>query len=643
LEQTGRYRLVEQIGRTDVASVHRAYEVTGGGLVRPVTFKRMLPEHARRFEHDAVLVEEARIGEKLDHPNVVRVVDLDQLDGIWFSVEERIEGRDLATMLAKARQRGQKIDHEAALFVAIQILQGLAHAHGRTDTNGRPLGIVHRDLAPQNVWIGYDGEVRIGGFGYAQMEGRAPPRQPGLEKPRLTYVSPEQALGSELDHRADVFAVGLILWELIAGRPAYEPTSEIDLSTKARRGSVPPIRTAAPDAGAELHEAIEKATAVAREQRHGSAQVFRDELARILFKREPTYGPSHLASTVARILADEAAEDRKKDAEARALLKGRGLASLKPAAPAPMLTPPAPLPVHRPEPPPPASAPSTPAGGAIAMHEPEPRPEPARAHSDPDLAPDTFDYSVTPDEAAPARPEAPQPPPPSFPQPDLDAKPSFGKLVAGVSVLALVGVAVFAFSSEANMRLVKRKAREAVVGRKPGGQLTIESVPSGAAVFFDDEATGRTTPITIENVESQVVHVVRLELEGERPVTATVTVAANANQRVNLLFEEAIVELRVKSDPAGAEVFRNGRSLGFSPTTTPVRAGEPFKLSIKKIGYHPFEQELTPERGKPVIVDAALEKTEELLAAEQAEAEALRGDAKSKKKKSKKRKRLTSK
>src|SRR5262245_1615971 len=256
----------------------------------------MLPDHAHRFEHDAVPVEEARIAEQLDHPNVIRVVDLDQADGVWFSVEERIEGRDLGTLLAKARQRGQKIDHDAALFIAIQMLQGLAHAHGRAGGNGKPLGIVHRDLSPQNVWIGYDGEVRISGFGYAQIEGRPHPGQPGLDHPRYTYLSPELALGSTADHRSDIFGVGLILWELVAGRPAYEPTSDSDLTAKTRRGAVPGLRTIAPDASAEIHEAIEKATTFNRDQRPASAQLFRDELARILFKREPTYGPSQLAS-----------------------------------------------------------------------------------------------------------------------------------------------------------------------------------------------------------------------------------------------------------------------------------------------------------------------------------------------------------
>jgi serine/threonine protein kinase len=625
VEQVGRYRLIEQIGRTDVAAVHRAYEVTGGGLIRPVTLKRMLPDHARKFEHDAVLVEEARIAEQLDHPNVVKVVDLDQVDGVWFSVEERIEGRDLATLIAKARQRGQKLEHDAALFITIQILQGLAHAHGRSDPNGRALRIVHRDVSPQNVWIGYDGEVRIGGFGYAEIEGRPQPAMPGLDRPRLGYVSPELALGSEIDHRTDVFSAGLILFELIAGRPGYEASSDHDLSAKARRGNVPGIRTIAPDAGPEIHEVIEKAVAFNREQRHASAQVFRDELARILFKREPTYGTAHLAALVARVLADEAAEDRKKDAEARAALKTRGLPSFKPS---PASSPPATAPLHRPEPapsPPPSHAPVTPplASPPIAALDPEPAWDPAPApasHGDP--------------------PYSPQPPPVAFPPPEIgDTKPSFGKLIVGVAVLALVGVSVFALSSEANMRLVKRKAREALVGRKPGGELTIESLPSGAAVFFDDEPTAKTTPITIENVESEVVHVVRLELEGEQPVTATVSVRANANQTINLTFKEAIVDLVVKAEPAGAEIWKNGRQVAFAPTSMPVRAGEPFKLAIKKIGYHPFEQEVTPERGKPVEVSVKLEKTSELLAAEKEEAAALEEANPKKKKKRKKRRR----
>jgi hypothetical protein len=223
----------------------------------------------------------------------------------------------------------------------------------------------------------------------------------------------------------------------------------------------------------------------------------------------------------------------------------------------------------------------------------------------------------------------------------LEAKPSLGKLAAGVAVLGLVGVAIFAFSSDANMRLVKRKAREAVMGRKAGGMLTIESLPTGALVFFDDEPTGKTTPIKLDNVESQVVHHVRVELQGETPTTATVSVTANASQTLSLVFKDAIVDLRVKSDPIGAEVHKNGRQVALTPTTMPVRAGEPFKLALKKLGYETFEQQITPERGKPVDLDVPLVKGAELLAAEEAEKAALQAaeDERNGKRKAKRKKR----
>lgn len=624
----GRYRLTEQIGRSDVAAIYRAYEVTGGGLVKPVTLLRMLPEHARRLECDAVLVEGARIAEQLDHPNLVKILDLDRVDGVWFSAEERVEGRDLDTLITKARERGQKIDHHAALYVAIQVLQGLAHVHERTSPDGQPLRILHRDVCPKNVVIGYGGEVRLRGFGYAHIAGRADPGRPGLDKPRYRYVSPEQAMGSALDHRSDLFSVGLLLWELIAGRPAYESADEMEALSKARRATVPPLHTVVPELSPDVLAVLEKAVAFNRDQRHASAQVFRDELARVLHAREPTYGPAQLASQIARVLADEAAEDRRQDAAARAALLGRSAPPTQPQIPS---FPPVnadPVPPARPVTPDPTPSPA-PAPealpGFVSTSAPAPPPEPAPA---PAPAYDAPPPPVSP-EPLPASSPGITPRDPTVMSPPLadlgDKGPPLGKIAIGVAVLGLVGIGVFALSSESNMRLVKRKAREAVVGRKPGGQLSIESMPAGALVIFDDEPTGKRTPMTIDNVESEVTHHVQLELEGEKPITATVSIpAAGAQRSLNLVFKDAIVDVEVRTEPPTCEVYKDGRNIALTPTKMLARAGETFKLEVKKLGYEDFVQEITVERGKPINLDITMKKTDELLAAEEAEAEAMR-------------------
>jgi len=179
----------------------------------------------------------------------------------------------------------------------------------------------------------------------------------------------------------------------------------------------------------------------------------------------------------------------------------------------------------------------------------------------------------------------------------------------------------WASSSEANMDKASRYLRYAVLGQKPGGTITIESVPTGAHVFIDGEDTGKKTPIVIASLESEVVHEVRLELPGEEPQTSTVSIAAAERRTVSLIIESAMVDLRVKSDPDKADVSINGRPVAFTPCTAPVRVGQPMTLRVSKVGYKDHEQQITPVRGQPIDLMLTLAKTDELLAAEAEEAE----------------------
>ncbi len=316
-ESFGRYLVAKASVARDIAHVHRGYQILGGQVVRPVTIKRLHPTQARSAEQAAMLLEEGRITARFEHANIVGLVDMDQVEGQWFLAFERVQGQDLATVVKKAKLRGVNIDAQTALYLAIQVLQGLSHAHERTDADGNMLGIVHRDVCPENVMIGYGGEVKLTGFLYAKVRGRTNPPQPGAPRPRYGHMSPEQALATDVDHRADIFSLGLILYELLSGMTAYDARSDLDAFSRAQRGQVRSLLEVAPTLGPDLREVVEKALIFDRKMRHPSALVFRDELARILYSREPTFAAYRIATMMARVLGDEATEDRTRESEER--------------------------------------------------------------------------------------------------------------------------------------------------------------------------------------------------------------------------------------------------------------------------------------------------------------------------------------
>jgi eukaryotic-like serine/threonine-protein kinase len=721
-EALGRYMLAKDPTARDAAHVHRGYQILGGQAVRPVTIKRLPAPQQRSPELMSLFLEEGRTTARFEHANIVALLDMDRFEGEWFLAFERVQGQDLATVVKKAKLRGVNIDPHTALYLAIQVLQGLSHAHERTDPDGNMLGIVHRDVCPENILIGYGGEVKLTGFTYAKVRGRTNPPQPGAPRPRYAHMSPEQALGSDVDHRADVFSVGLILYELLSGMTAYDSRSELDAFARAQRGQVRSLLEVAPTLGPDLRAVVEKALIFDRKMRHPSALVFRDELARILYARDPTFAAYRIATMMARVLGDEATDDRAREREERIEIEKGLLANTAGAVPGIMPTFPksAPSPVVPSGPP--QSALSTLAGYS-SLSKPSPNTTFERPPADRDDRPPPSPFFAPPPplaapppgrgqlnvptavidrsrerEALPQVKTTPPPIPPpshatlsvaaisnpsgailpssqqpnaglgvaapaqsnpalSFPGSSSPGSSSPGvpgsaaisatsplgidvnalarprnkpaspavKIAAAVAAVAIVATAVYAMSSERHMRVVKSKLRAAVIGRQPGGMLVLDSLPQGARVIVDGEATGKRTPLTIDNFESGVEHEITLELDGEPAITSSAAIRPGQKKNMTMVFPDAVVDLTVKSDPPGAEVWVDRKSVGFAPEAfAKVKAGQEINLRITKLGYVDFVKAIMPERKKPIALDIKLEKTEALIEQEAAEAEALK-------------------
>ncbi|HEX8909859.1 MAG TPA: serine/threonine-protein kinase, partial [Anaeromyxobacteraceae bacterium] len=234
----GKYRLVERVASGGMAEVWRAEAPGAEGFVKEVALKLIRGDHDARGDFVRMFVQEARLACRLSHANIVQVFDFDQVDGRYYIAMELVRGRTLREVVDRCREQGARLGLARAVHVCAEVARALAYAH-RLEEGGVPAGLVHRDVSPQNVLVSFEGEVKLTDFGIARALGASEVTAPGTVKGKLAYMAPEQARGEPVDARADVFALGVVLWELCAGRRLF--ARETDASTLAALLSPEPL------------------------------------------------------------------------------------------------------------------------------------------------------------------------------------------------------------------------------------------------------------------------------------------------------------------------------------------------------------------------------------------------------------------
>ncbi|MBX3186443.1 MAG: serine/threonine protein kinase [Labilithrix sp.] len=267
----GRYTLFELVGRGGMAEIYLSRAETELGATRLSVVKQILPAFANDPRFAEMLIHEAKLAARLGHRRIVQVFDLGKADEHLFIAMEYVEGFDLNSLLRQCTERKVPLPAEHALGIVADVLEGLDYAHRRAGEDGEPLGIVHRDVSPSNVLISYEGEVKLCDFGIAHANDLVKAESNEALKGKAGYMSPEHARGEALDARADVFAAGIILWELLAGKRLYKSKSETPLIEQAKRAEIGPV----PDKGLPNHARLEaivtRALARDREERYASA------------------------------------------------------------------------------------------------------------------------------------------------------------------------------------------------------------------------------------------------------------------------------------------------------------------------------------------------------------------------------------
>jgi eukaryotic-like serine/threonine-protein kinase len=311
----GRYELVSWLGRGGMAETWRAQLVGDAGVTKPVLIKKVLPEYANDEAFISMFISEARISATLSHGNVAQVFDFGRVDGEYFLAMEFVDGQPLHRVLKRAVKSGlSALPLPVAVFIVMEMCRGLHYAHTRTNGSGQPLGIVHRDISPDNVLIGYEGQIKIVDFGIAKAQLiRGVKTAPGVVKGKYLFFSPEQARGEEVDARTDVWATGVVLYELLCGKLPVEGPPHV-VMMRVGRGEIPHPSVLRPDLPKELNDIVMKALTPERERRFESSHAFGDALAGFLYSNFPRFSPMSIANLL-RVLfrGDLAQEGRELD------------------------------------------------------------------------------------------------------------------------------------------------------------------------------------------------------------------------------------------------------------------------------------------------------------------------------------------
>lgn len=301
-----RYRVIERLESGGMAEVFRGEAESLAGFKKAVAIKRVLPHLAQNDKFIRMFLDEARLCARLNHANIVQVFDIGHVENTYFIVMEFVDGVNLKAIIEHLRNRNQAVPISVAVYISMQICNGLQYAHELPDTDGSLLNIVHRDMSPPNVLVSKRGEVKIVDFGLAKATTQLEKSEQGMVKGKFGYLAPETALGQEVDAQVDIFAVGIMLWEMIANKRLFLADSDWATVQLVQRCQIPSLRKINPDVPQDLEAVINKALAKDKNERYRSAEALAQDLGEFLAKHRLAVNSFDIAK-----ITKEAIEERR--------------------------------------------------------------------------------------------------------------------------------------------------------------------------------------------------------------------------------------------------------------------------------------------------------------------------------------------
>lgn len=314
----GKYLLLNKIAVGGMAEIFRAKSLGAEGFEREIVIKRILPSFSADENFVTMFVDEARLAAKLHHANIVQIFDFDKADGTYYIAMEYIEGTDLRRILERCRQHERPLAPPQAVWIAVEVCKALHYAHTRKHKN-EALNLVHRDVSPHNIMVSYNGEVKLTDFGIAKAASRSTATRVGLVKGKCSYMSPEQARGKPLDGRSDLFALGIVLWEMLTDRRLFTGDTEIETLQNVLRCQVEAPSKYNKDVPRELDEIVLKSLALQVEERYRDMGAFQFDLERFLYNTVSDSSDINLSEAMHQLFADEIAQISEQQAQEKTM------------------------------------------------------------------------------------------------------------------------------------------------------------------------------------------------------------------------------------------------------------------------------------------------------------------------------------
>jgi serine/threonine-protein kinase len=307
----GKYDLLALLATGGMAEIWLARVSGMAGFEKLVVIKRLLDKLAIDPEYVEMFLDEARINARLTHSSIVQVLELGQVEGKYFMAMEYVPGLSVSQVGKRATKLLGDVPQHVACGIVCQACSGLHYAHEKTMPDGTPLNIIHRDVSPQNLILTFEGNVKVLDFGIAKADQRQSQTRTGLVKGKFSYMSPEQCLGQPLDRRSDVFALGIVLFELCTARRLFKRGSTYETYTAITNADVPPPRKLNPKIDEGVEAVILRALAKRPEDRYHTADAMQDALEQAMRKMGLRGGATDLAKFMAETFAAEEAEQRR--------------------------------------------------------------------------------------------------------------------------------------------------------------------------------------------------------------------------------------------------------------------------------------------------------------------------------------------
>lgn len=309
-ETFGKYYLVDRVATGGMAEIFKAKTYSTAGFEKLQVIKRILSHLSDNEEFVSMFIDEAKISVSLQHANLVQIYDFGKLRNNYYIAMELVEGKDVKQLLRKLAQKRKLMPEDFAVYIAHEVCKGLDYAHRKTNLQGEPLNIIHRDMSPSNVLVSYSGEVKIADFGIAKAEMSTYTTKDGVLKGKFEYMSPEQARGDEVKQASDLFSVGIILYEMLTGRRLFKCDNEIQTLEKIKAVAIRPPSSMNPNIPPRLDEIVMKALAKDVKDRYADAREFQQDLLEYMYPNTPPVIQRTLAHFMEQTFEVERGEER---------------------------------------------------------------------------------------------------------------------------------------------------------------------------------------------------------------------------------------------------------------------------------------------------------------------------------------------